>query len=135
MSSIARRPKAQDVFNEANFVMGTKTTFENAFPEIEQCTVEVKEQGHNVPEWDKVRTVRNPGQYINCHNKLCYGGGFDVGWTIHEMVGKRETERSGSTLCQGNEASAKGRRIYKKCMTFFEYKISIKYKVQEVKAV
>jgi len=127
MNPSEKRQKAQDVFSEGNLVFG-KTNFRNAFPEIEECVVTVEEQGHSVEEWNRTRTYRNPGQYINCQNPICYAGGFDIGWTISEMVQKKETQREGSDLCKGNEASAKGRRIYKKCMSFFKYKISIKYK-------
>lgn len=33
------RKKAQDIFIETNFMFGTKTTFEKAFPEIENITI------------------------------------------------------------------------------------------------
>jgi hypothetical protein len=33
-----------------------------------------------------------------------------------------------SKFCQGNEGSAKGRRIYRKCLNSFEVKVVIKYK-------
>jgi len=128
MSKRDRRLKAQDVFNQSSLFFDQKITFENAFPEVEECIVEVEESGHGVSEWGRERTYRNPGQYINCSNTLCYNGGFSIGSEIRDMVRKRETEREDSALCQGNEGSPKGRRIYRKCMNFFKFKIRIEYK-------
>jgi len=128
------RPKAQDVFNqsEERLIFGEKTTFERACPEVEECVVIVEEEGHNSD--GHPRTYRNPGQYINCSNELCYNGGFNIGLPISGMVRNRETQREDSALCQGNEGSPKGRRIYKKCSNFFKYKISIKYRSDQAKA-
>ena len=112
MSDREKRQKAQDVFNEGNYVFGHKTTFEKAFPEVEQCIVEVHESGHGVSAWNQgVSRYTNPGEYINCSNSLCYTGGFNIGWPIRDMVRKRETEREDTALCQGSEGSPKGRRI------------------------
>ena len=50
-----------------------KATFAKAFPEIEQCIVEVQETGHGVSGWiqDDVERYTNPGEYINCSNPVC----------------------------------------------------------------
>ena len=112
-----------------------KATFAKAFPEIEQCIVEVQETGHGVSGWiqDDVRRYTNPGEYINCSNPVCYSGGIKLGRPIRDMVRARETETEGSKLCQGSERSTKGRRIYRKCTNFFKYKITIKYRTPETK--
>jgi len=123
------RKKAQDVFNETNFVFATKTTFEKAFPEIEKISVEVTESGYGV--YSNFRTSHysnhNIAEYINCSNSSCYNGGFSIGTIIREMSYRKETEREGTAICQGNEGSPKGRRIYRKCLNSFEYKIHIVY--------
>ena len=133
MNDREKRKKAQDVFNEGTFVFGEKTTFEKAFPDVEECVVEVEETGRGRFKSlnQDAKHHRNPGRYINCSNPECYNGGFDIGSAIHDMVRARETEREGSELCQGNEGSPKGRRIYKKCQNFFEYKITIKCRTAE----
>lgn len=129
MTNREYRKKAQEIFNDTSFVFVGKASFEKAFPEVEECLVEVKERGPGVSNWPTA-TVRhrNPGEYINCSNPLCYNGGFRVGSDIREMVSKRETQREGSKICQGNEGSPKGRRVYRKCTNYFRYKITVKYK-------
>jgi len=131
MSKRDRRQKASDVFRESEFVFVQKVSFEEAFPEIKDLTVEVEESGHGVSEWNRKRTYRKqyfPGEYIDCSNPLCYNGGFSIGSILREMVRNRQTELETSKLCQGNEGSPKGRRIYRKCMNFFKIKVSIKYR-------
>jgi len=122
------RKKAQDIFNETNFVFATKTTFEKAFPEIKDINVEVKETGtgtynSRISHYNK----ESSSEYINCSNPICYNGGFKLGNIIREMVCKKETERQGSAMCQGSEGSPKGRKIYRKCWNGFSYKIQIEY--------
>ena len=133
MNQRNQRQKAQDVFNETNHFFGTKVTFAEAFPQVEECSVSVKESGDVEPEWFEDRIERSPGEYINCSNPRCYNGGFRVGMYIRDMVEKRETEREGSASCQGNEGSPKGRRISGPCMNLFKYKICIRYKTEETK--
>ncbi|AKI97035.1 hypothetical protein [Kosmotoga pacifica] len=131
MSKRDRRQKASDVFRESKFLYSKKVSFEEAFPEIEDLTVEVEETGHGVSELNRKRTYRKqyfPGEYIDCSNPLCYNGGFSIGSILREMVKKRQTELETLKLCQGHEGSPKGRRIYRKCMNFFKVKVSIKYK-------
>ena len=118
------------MFRESEFVFSKKASFEEAFPEIEDLTVEVEETGHGVGEWNRKRIYRKqylPGEYIDCSNPLCYNGGFSIGSILREMVKKKQTELETSKLCQGHEGSPKGRRIYRKCMNFFKVKVSIKY--------
>lgn len=123
------REKAQDVFNKSDFVFSSKTTFEKAFPNVEECTITVKESGHGAPSWNHgVSHYKNPGEYLNCSNPLCYNGGFNIGSTIREMVSKKETAKEDSAICQGYEGSPKGRRKYRKCVNFFKYTIAIKYR-------
>ncbi len=124
-----QRKKAQDIFNETNFVFAKKTTFEKAFPQIKNIDVEVEETGNGT--YNSSRTSHYSktyiSEYVNCSNPMCYNGGFSLGSIIREMVYKKETEREGSTICQGNEGSPKGRRIYRKCLNHFSYKIQIEY--------
>jgi hypothetical protein len=122
------RKKAQDVFNETNFVFATKTTFEKAFPEIKNINVEIEETGtgtynNRTSHYSKEYI----SEYVNCSNPKCYNGGFRLGCIIREMVYKKETEREGSEMCQGSEGSPKGRKIYRKCWNDFSYKIQIEY--------
>lgn len=126
------RQKASDVFRETNYVFSEKVGFDEAFPEIEDLTVEVIKSGHGIDDWNRKSTYRKqyfPGEYINCSNPLCYNGGFSIGSILREMVRNKQVELETSKICQGNEGSPKGRRIYRKCVNFFKIKVSIKYKL------
>lgn len=130
MSEKDKRQKASDVFRDAHFVFAEKTTFEKAFPEIEDITVVVRETGHGVSEWNKERAFgkRSIEEYVDCSNSLCYNGGFSLGEIIRRMVRDKLTELETTKICQGNEGSPKGRRIYRKCMNGFHVKVKIKYR-------
>ncbi len=126
-----RRQKASDVFRDTEFVFGKKASFDEAFPTIEDLTVEVEEFGQGITKGNRQRVYRKqnfPGEYIDCDNPLCYNGGFSIGEILREMVANTQMELDTSKLCQGNEGSPKGRRIHKKCMNAFHIKVSIKYK-------
>lgn len=131
------RKKASDVFRETTYVFAEKVPFETAFPEIASVDVEFTETGHGI--WDAGKRYRgyragsrdSLGEYIDCSNSLCYNGGFSIGNILREMVRNKETRREFSALCQGNEGSPKGRRIYRKCLNFFKGIITIVYKPQE----
>jgi hypothetical protein len=128
------RQKAQDVFNEANFLFGTKTTFSKAFPQIEKISVEVTEMGQGVSrsDWNTLYYGKSDlAEYINCSNPLCYNGGFRIAAIVREMTTQKETERTGKEYCRGYEGSPKGKRRYKDCFNSFEYKIRIEYNESE----
>ena len=129
MSKRDERQKASDVFNEADFVFGRKVSFDEAFPQIEDVVVEVKESGHGIRR-DNRRVYRKPylGEYIDCSNPICYNGGFSIGAILREMVRNRQAELETSKICQGYEGSPKGKRKYRDCVNFFKIKVSVKYK-------
>jgi len=131
MSERDKRKKALDVFKEANLFLAKKSSFDEAFPQIEDLTVRVKEDGHGVRELrkDLLYTKRNlPGEYINCSNPRCYNGGFSIGRLLRDMIYSKQTEQEKYEICQGYEGSPKGRRNYGPCDNSFLIKISIKYK-------
>jgi hypothetical protein len=123
-----RRDKASDLFKYS--VFGTKVPFREAFPEIADIVVEINETGEGLHGGVSKRKLGpdSIGEFVNCSNPICYGGGFNLVDIIREMVSKKETEREDSRLCRGNEGSPKGRRIYRKCFNMFEIKINIKYR-------
>lgn len=131
MSTPEKRRKAQEIFEEGNFVLGQKTDFETAYREVEACLVAVEEFGVGIDAWEKgqLRGHQNPGEYINCHNPQC-NGGFQIGPIIREMVTKQETSKEGVDYCFGQEGSPKGRRVYGRCRNSFKYEITITYKPQ-----
>lgn len=134
MASRDQRMKASDVFREANFLFSTKTSFDEAFPEIEDIVVEVVEVGEGVGRWSDEERARIyskshlPGEYIDCSNSRCYNGGVSIGSIIRAMLRKHDTDHQVSKMCQGYEGSPKGRRRYRSCRNHFDVKVSIKYK-------
>jgi hypothetical protein len=131
------RKKASDVFKEANFVFSKKVSFAEAFPQIEDLVIEVEESGRDVWHGSSKSTYRMdhlPGEYINCSNSLCYNGGFSIGSILREMVRNKQTEIETGKMCQGNEGSPKGRKIYRKCLNMFKIKVSLTYKKEEPEA-
>ena len=131
--SMEPRKKAQDVFNDTNFTFSKKTTFENAFPEIEKISVEVNERGKGVYSGFGASHFGkgNVGEYINCKNPKCYNGGFNIGEVIRSLYFRKETEAEGSAECQGREGTPKGRRLYDYCENRFTYKVKIEYKPKD----
>ena len=125
------RKKAGDVFRESAYLFGEKTSFAEAYPQIEDITVEVKEQGKGVDSLNRERmyTKRNlPGEFVNCNNPTCYGGGFQLGHYLYEATAARKNEVEETTMCVGYEGSPKGGRIYRKCVNTFRIKITLTYK-------
>lgn len=125
------RQKASDVFKDSSYVFSSKTSsFDKAFPEIDSIKVEVEQSGDGVSEWNRKSTYNKehfPGEYIDCKNPLCYNGGFSIGEIIRNMIMNKKTSLKDSKLCQGSEGSAKGRRIYRKCLNFFKVDVNLKY--------
>ena len=129
MSKRDQRKKASDVFNESNLMLGPKVGFDEAFPEIEDVTVEVKENGEGVHgSGSRIYRKGQFGEYIDCSNPLCYNGGFSIGSILREMVRNRQTELEESRKCQGYEGSPRGRCVYRDCWNSFEIRVSVKFK-------
>lgn len=123
------RKKASDVFLETNYFMRNKTTFEKAFPQIEDLKILVEESGEGVSDGKGVSYFNNDsGEYVNCSNPLCYNGGFSVGGILRNMVQDKQTHYEGTKFCKGYEGSPKGRIKYEDCDNFFKVSVDIKYK-------
>ena len=65
MNPREKRQKAQDVFNQGNYLLAEKTTFEKAFPQVEECVVTVEESSDGIYNRNSPQIYRNPGQFIN----------------------------------------------------------------------
>lgn len=120
------KKKAQDIFNESNFVFSKKGTFEEAFPQIERISIEVVERGYGT-EYSAQRTYSTTSEFINCSNGSCYGGGYRMGQVVRNMVYKNETESEGSEYCRGHEGNSKRRG--RSCINALDYKVHIEYKI------
>jgi hypothetical protein len=125
-----RRPKASQFFqSRPNVFNKLERSFENAFPSIDDVTVELTETGAG--RWNGVsRKLGKPalGEFIDCHNPLCYNGGFSVGQILREMISKNKTELETTRLCQDYERSPGGRRLCRPCVNHFDIQVRLKYK-------
>lgn len=131
MSERDKRQKALDVFKETDFFLAKKASFDEAFSEIENLTVNIKEDGRGINQYNSESSYNKrslPGEYINCHNRLCYNGGFNIGRIIREMIRNKQIELETYEICQGYNGSPKGRRNYGPCSNSFSIKVLIKYK-------
>src|SRR5687767_6765746 len=115
-----KREKLSDVHNRSEYVLAPKTTFEKAYPTIAKLLVKVSEGAGGFGESRTITlTEQDFSHAVNCSNPVCYGGGVEVGWFIHDMVRAGKTEDSTSKSCQGYEGSPKGKKRYRSCMNFF----------------
>ena len=74
------------------------------------------------------------GEYIDCSNRLCYGGGFSIGQVLREMVDGKQTHRETTRGCRGYEGSPKGRRRYRSCVNHWKITVDIEYSVKDEKS-
>lgn len=124
-----KRQKASDIFRETNYFLAQKTSFERAFPEIEDIRVTVEEfEDFSSVGWKRSFNKSNAGEYIDCRNSRCYGGGFDLGTLLRNMETKGETEYETTEYCRGYHGSPKGRKNYGPCEHRFKIRIEISYK-------
>lgn len=126
------REKLTDRINQTNHVFSRKVdSFAEAYPTIASLRVEVTEEsgigwGRSDSKW--VFTEQNFRHAVNCSNTMCYGGGVEIGWLIHDMARNKETDREENKKCQGYEGSPKGRRRHRSCMNMFQIKAHVEYK-------
>ncbi|MCH9035939.1 MAG: hypothetical protein IH860_01290 [Chloroflexi bacterium] len=131
MRKRGRRMKASDVSREHPPVFGRPVSFEEAYPDIDDLTIEVNESGEGIGRWGGFATYNKrgfPGEYVDCSNPRCFNGGFSLGRLLYPMIGRRQAESETSLPCQGYEGSPKGKRIYRKCLNGFTIKVLIQYK-------
>jgi hypothetical protein len=122
--------KAGKLVNERTPILQRKSTYATTLPTIEDIFVEVTEHGSGVFEMPFTRTYikLNVCDHINCSDPNCYNGGFSLGNLIREMVDKKQTHLEKNEICQGYQGISPGKREFKKCLNFFEVRITIKYK-------
>ena len=97
---------------------------------VDQITISVKEEGEGVfSNGENIYSNKTSiGEFINCSNPLCYGGGINIGNILRQMVREKQVSFENSEVCRGNEGSPKGKRVYRKCLNLFRVSIKIKYK-------
>ena len=125
----------QDSVNEGHFLFVQQTSFEKAFPMIEDISVKTAERGYGIYAEPRRYTLgkNGLGEYINCSNPSCKRGGFEISHEIRDMISKKDTERKTMIVCIGDEGSPKGRKIGRSCINRIETEIKIKYKEEKEK--
>ena len=121
---IRRRQKASEVFGQRPFRI-------RDFPEVQNLTVEVDQEGEGVigpPRRYVWGRGDPPEEYVDCCNPLCYKGGIFLGAKLHNMILGRRRHLKTLEVCQGYEGSPKGRVQYRPCLNTFRIEVSITYK-------
>jgi hypothetical protein len=125
------REKLTDVISKSQFLFSKKVdTFHEAYPTIAKLHVEVseKELGSSGLARRLTFTEQHFQHAVNCSNPVCYRGGVQVGWLIHDMVRNKETDREETKSCEGYEGSPKGRKRYRTCLHRFTVKAHVDYR-------
>jgi len=125
------REKLTDIIKNTDHVFSQKvSTFSEAYPSIAKLHVEISEaaMGFGSETRQLVLTEDNFRHAVNCSNPVCYGGGIEIGWIIHNMVSKKESDHEERQKCKGYEGSPKGRRRYRSCIHSFHVKAHVEYK-------
>jgi len=128
------RPKASDIFRETDYDFSKKVSFDEAYPTIKNVKAEVLQSGQGVvlrghPSFYDNYDLKNwPGEFVDCSNPVCYGGGFSIGSILRDMVKKNQAQIKTTKGCRGYEGSPKGRRRYRSCGNRFKIKIYVEYK-------
>ena len=130
---VKQRKKASDIHRETDYVFSRKVSFKDAFPTIKSARVRTEESGYSPSGryFDKPRVrvydENNLGEYIDCSNRLCYGGGFSIGQILREMVDEKQTHLETTKFCKGYEGSPKGKRRYRSCVNNWKVTVDIEY--------
>lgn len=90
------RKKASDIFRETDYAFSKKVPFLEAFPELEDFRIDVRESSDRI--WggqarSRVYTKADPpGEFVDCSNSVCYGGGVSIGEIPRFMIDQGKTE-------------------------------------------
>ena len=103
-----KREKLTDRINKSEYVFSRKVdSFEEAYPTITSLRVEVTEEEIGLSSASRTWTFteKNFIHAVNCSNSMCYGGGVEIGWMIHDMARNKQTDHEEIKRCEGYEGS------------------------------
>ncbi|MFA5929281.1 MAG: hypothetical protein WC861_00185 [Candidatus Micrarchaeia archaeon] len=120
-------------------VFGELTTFDKAFPALEDAILEYRETGYGTYEqyqseeekkrkYDRQVSIKERGGLLRCSNPSCRRGGYEIDFAISAMTGSKQTEKEGFIVCHGDEGTPKGRKIGRRCVNTIHYKLTLTYK-------
>lgn len=112
------------------FLAGETMSFSKAFPDVQSIRVDVRHHGDMNPAHQSVDRFDagslNPT--IRCVNPKCQQGGYNIEFTLSELLRSRSTSHSLRWHCDGHEGTPKGRRKGNPCMNFADIEFTVSYK-------
>lgn len=121
------RDDAQARFEKSTPILGGKTTFLEAYPNVEELELQVSAipvgfgEAHNY----HYSLANPPSEFCPCPNRSCSGGGYDIGYFLYSLIRDRKTEGESSGGCVGGERIGRGSRS---CIYRFRAKARIRYR-------
>ena len=125
-----KNPGAQDLLEKSNPALGQKTTFQKAYPQVVHLDLEVTASPMGFGESRSYHySLQNPpGSYCPCPNPNCSGGGFEIGWLLHDLISKKLESGESKGPCVGRERMGRGSRT---CFYRFSVKANLKYQKED----
>jgi hypothetical protein len=132
-----KKMKASDVYHETEHSFASKASFEIAFPQIEQLSIEVVEtEGNEHVDFNAFKKIKTrhkytkeslPGELIDCRNPVCQKGGLLISGILRKIIAEKLTEFQGTESCQGYEELSEDLKKQRNCCHLFHFKVKIKY--------
>jgi hypothetical protein len=121
------RNDAQSRLERSVPLLGGKTTFREAYPQVCEIrvSVEATPPGFGRAETYDYSLEHPPGQFCPCPNPSCTEGGCDLGSFLYGMISRGECVGEKVGYCVGHERL--GRRETRGCHYAFRIKAEIKY--------
>ena len=113
---------------ERRFFAGKPVSFEEAFPDIKEITIDATEGclGSGFSSGRKMTLTKETLSAIEpCSNSCCKNGGHNLGSFISEMYHKKESSKEDTIMCNGYERM--GRKATRRCLNGLKVKVNIKY--------
>lgn len=98
-------------------MFGREYPFEKAYPDVDEITVEYKEVGHMLKDYQKQSNSMSKVQMtrvLPCHNVSCKNGGFHIDEIIRNMNAKKQTSKADGVMCSGTEPTMKRECLFPK---------------------
>jgi hypothetical protein len=113
----------------SGYFSGGRVGLAEAFPTIKNIDVTV-ETGAGITRFDKKETFRYslkfpPPALIPCPRGGCTGSGFDFQSMLMQMVALKQTEKTETRMCNGQEKMGRGH--FRSCLGNFSVTIKIEY--------
>jgi hypothetical protein len=113
---------------------GPALSFEEAFPDVEEVRVEVREFNGGIPEPVSALVYATglilPGEWVSCSNPFCRceGQSISIGGILRKTIRERMTECETQRDCRGAEKVGRGPR--EPCNRWFRVNLRLRYKEQ-----